>query len=281
MTIVTGATGTLGKLITERLLDRMPAEQIGGSVRDLGKAADFKSRGIRVRQGDFADPHSLLHAFEGASQVLLISSNSSGEKAKEHHRNAIRAAKQIGVERILYTSHMGASADSAFAPMRDHAATEQELKSSGVDFVSLRNGFYASSGLMLMGKFLQTGKVVAPHDGPVSWVAHDDLADAAVLALTDTSKMDGITAPLTGSETFDLAGLARMASELTGREIARVTVSDEEHRNTMLSHNAPEPQAELLAGLFRASRANEFAGVDPKLEFLLGPSAKIHAASFV
>ena len=99
--IITGATGKLGQLIIRKLLNEMPAEQIGVSVRDPGKAADLKSRGIRVRQGDFADPSSLLDAFEGASQVLLVSSNSSGENAQAHHRNAIDAAKQVGAQRIL------------------------------------------------------------------------------------------------------------------------------------------------------------------------------------
>jgi NAD(P)H dehydrogenase (quinone) len=270
--ILTGATGKLGQLITGKLLGKVRAEQIGVSVRDPGKATDLKSRGIRVRQGDFADPASLLHTFEGASQVLLISSNSSGENAQEHHRNAIHAAKQVGAQRILYTSHMGSNANSAFAPMRDHAATEEALKASGVPFTSLRNGFYAGSGVMLMGSFLQTGKVVAPQDGPVSWTAHDDLADAAVLALTGDGKLDGITAPLTSSEALDLAGLARLASELTGREITRVTVSDSEQRNTMLARGTPKHQADLSAGLFKASRANEFAMIDPNLETLLGRS---------
>ena len=165
---------------------------------------------------------------------------------------------------------MGASAGSAFAPMRDHAATEEALKESGVAFTSLRNGFYASSGVMLMGPYPQTGKVVAPQDGPVSWTTHDDLADVAALALTGKSKLDGITPALTGSEALDLAALAGIASELTGREITRVTVSDEEQRNTMLSRGVPEQQVNLSAGLFKASRANEFARVAPDLESLLG-----------
>ena len=184
MIIITGAAGKLGQLITGKLLDKMPAQQIGVSVRDPDKATDMKRRGIRVRQGDFTNPASLLYSFHGASQVLLISSNNSGETVRKHHGNAIYAAQQVGAQRILYTSHMGASANSAFAPMRDHAATEEALKTSGIAFTSLRNGFYADSGVMLMGPLLQTGEVVAPQDGPVSWIVHDNLADAAVLALT-------------------------------------------------------------------------------------------------
>ena len=269
MIILTGATGKLGQCVVEKLLTKLPADQIGVSVRDSSKAKHLTELGVRVRQADFADRASLLHAFEGAEQVLVISSNSSGASAVEHHRNAIDATKQVGARRVLYTSHMGASTTSAFAPMRDHAATEEVMKTSGLAFTSLRNGFYASSALMMMGPFLKIGKVVAPSDGPVSWTAHEDLAEAAVLTLTEEGRLDGITAPLTGEEAFDLAQLAGLASEIAGHEIRRVTLSDEEQRSSMLSRGTPEAMVDLFAGLFKGSRANEFARVDPTLARLL------------
>ncbi len=270
MIIVTGATGKLGQNIVEQLLKKVPAREIGISVRAPEKATALAERGVRVRQGNFGDPASLRHAFEGASQVLIISSNSSGEDAVRHHRNAIEAAKAVGARRVLYTSHMGSNAASLFSPMRDHAATEAILEKSGIAFTSLRNGFYADSGIMLMGQGLQTGEVAAPEHGPVSWTAHPDLAEAAVIALTDANRLSGITPPLTGSEALDLDGMAAIASELTGREIKRVTVTDEQHRDNLLSHHLPEPVADLLLGLFAASRKGEFVAVDPTLEQLLG-----------
>ena len=103
------------------------------------------------------------------------------------HRTAIEAATAAGVERIVYTSHMGANAASPFAPMPDHAATEAALRDSGVAYTALRSGFYATSGIMLMGRALETGTLAAPEDGPVSWTAHADLAEAAALALTPTA----------------------------------------------------------------------------------------------
>src|ERR1039458_663332 len=63
--IVTGANGQLGRAIVEQLLGRIPAEQIGVSVRDPEKAQGRAEQGVRVRRGDFADAASLAHAFEG------------------------------------------------------------------------------------------------------------------------------------------------------------------------------------------------------------------------
>ena len=272
MIVITGATGKLGQLIVDQLLRLVPANQIGLSVRAPDKAAALASRGVRVRQGDFENPASLRHAFEGASQVLIISSNSSGDGAVNHHRNAIHAAKEAGAHRVLYTSHMGANARSLFSPMRDHAATEAILQASGVAFTSLRNGFYTGSGIMLMGQALEIGTIFAPQDGPVSWTAHSDLAAAAVIALTDDARLDGITPALTATAALDLDGIAAIASQLTGRTIARATVTGEQYRESLTTHHVPAPMAELLVGLFEASYQGEFAAIDPALERLLGRS---------
>lgn len=269
MIIVTGANGKLGRAVTERLLERVPAEGIGVSVRDVEKARDLGDRGVRVRRGDFADPSSLTHAFEGASQVLIVSTDATGEAALRAHRAAIEAAAAAGADRIHYTSHMGASPSSPFAPMPDHAATEAALRESGVPFTSLRNGFYASTTLMLLGDALATGELVAPEDGPVAWTDHADLAEAAALALTGDA-LDGPTPALTGPEAVDLAGVAALATRLTGRPVRRVVVSDADYRARLLRHGLPEAQADLLVGLFAASRRGDFAPADPTLARLLG-----------
>jgi NAD(P)H dehydrogenase (quinone) len=270
MIIVTGATGKLGRRVVEQLLLRVPAEQVGLSVRDPSKARDFAERGVRVRSGSFTDPASLMPAFEGASQVLLISLDQLGDEALAHHRTAIEAAAKAGARRILYTSHMGAGPSSRFSAMREHAATEELLHASGVPFTSLRNGFYAASALQFMGPVLETGRIVLPEDGPVSWTTHADLAEAAAVALTDESRFDGPTPPLTAAEAVDFDQVAAVASELMGKTVTRVTVSDDDFRASMAAHGVPESVADLLLEIFAASRAHEFAAVDPALTTLLG-----------
>ncbi|TYP74494.1 SDR family oxidoreductase [Paenibacillus methanolicus] len=269
MIIVTGANGQLGRLVVEQLLRHVPAEQIGASVRDVNKAAELMERGVRVRSGDYNDAASLAHAFEGASQVFLVSSNSSGESAVQQHRTAIEAAKKAGASRIVYTSQMGASPNSYFPPMVDHAATEALLEDSGMAYVSLRNGFYADSALMLLGDALRTGELAVPEDGPVAWTSHGDLAEAAAVALLD-ARIRGVTPVLTGSEAIDLEGIAAMAAGLLGRPVRRTVIADDEYRAGLIARGLPEERADMFAGLYRASRRGEFARTDSTLARLLG-----------
>lgn len=269
MIVVTGATGQLGSAVVEHLLTRVPADQIGVSVRDPGKARSLAERGVRVRPGDFDDAFGLAEAFEGATELLLVSAAATGETGIRRHRTAIDAARDAGVGRITYTSHMGASASSPFPPMLVHAATEVMLQESGIPFTSLRNGFYIASARMLLGQARETGALAAPADGPVSWTAHADLAEAAAIVLTKGG-FDGPTPALTGAEALDLAELAGIAAELTGRPIARTVVSDGEYRAVLVARGVPEDRADLLLGMFAASRQGDFVAVDPTLEELLG-----------
>ncbi|MQY26672.1 NmrA family NAD(P)-binding protein [Nocardia aurantia] len=269
MIIITGANGLLGRRVVENLLRRVPATDIGVSVRDPAAAGWAAERDVRVRRGDFADPASLDYAFEDATQVLVVSVDSTGDEAVRRHRAAIDAAVRSGAEHILYTSHMGANPDSAFTPMPDHAVTETILQQAGVPFTVLRNGFYAASAAQLLGNALETGKIIAPQDAPVAWTAHADLAEAAAIALTDGRPL-GITPPLTGADATDLTGVAAVVAARTGRPLERIAIPDKDYRDNLLAHGLPEHLADMFTGLFTAIRNNEFAPATSDLAEILG-----------
>jgi NAD(P)H dehydrogenase (quinone) len=261
MIVVTGATGKLGSLVVDRLLERVPAETVGVSVRDPAKAASLAARGVRVRAGDFTDPASLKEAFEGADRVLVISAAIRGAGAAAANIAAIDAARGAGAGRIVYTSHQAASRDSLFLPMHTHAATEAHLLAQDTPFTSLRNGFYASTVDQHLGSVL-------PEDGPVSWTAHADLADAAVAALTE-DVLDGITPPLTAPVTRTFAELA------AEQGIEHVTLPDDEWLAAAVERGTPAPLAEFTLGMFRAARRGEFAVTDPTLEKVIGRTPQV------
>jgi NAD(P)H dehydrogenase (quinone) len=270
MIIVTGATGQLGSQIVERLLERVSADEVGVSVRDVDRAGDLAARAVRVRRGDFADPSTLEAAFEGASQVLVISVDRLGEQAVAQHTAAIDAGYRAGAHRVLYTSHQAASPDSSFAPARDHAATEAYLVGCDRPFTSLRNGFYTTSLAYLIAGTAQAGELVAPADGPVSWTTPADLAEAAATILAADARFDGPTPPLTASDAVDLQDVAAVLSKLSGRAIRRVVVDDEDYVGRLVDHGTPEPAARLFLGMFHAARRGEFAVTGSTLQTLIG-----------
>jgi NAD(P)H dehydrogenase (quinone) len=251
MIIITGATGKLGRQIVERLLARVPAHGVGVSVRDVDKARDLADRGVRVRAGSFTEPESLAYAFEGATQVLIVSVDKLGDQAVDQHRAAIDAAVTAGARRILYTSHAGARHGSHFQACRDHAATEDALAASGVAFTALRNAFYAATVGQFLGQSVGSGQIVLPTDGPVSWTDYTDLAEVAAVILADEGRFDGPTPPLTGARAYTYDEVAALASELTGHPFSRTTLPDEQFRQQLVgrartAHRGGRPDAQHL-----------------------------------
>lgn len=272
MFIVTGASGKLGRKIIENLLRRVPAASIGISVRDLAKVADFLALGIRVRPGDYRDPQSLRHAWSGAERLLLVSSNAAatGGDPLAEHATAIKIAREVGVDRIFYTSQISSSATSQFPPGRDHAATEKMLEESGLAWTAMRHGFYADSALMMNARGFAAGSLEGPEDGKVAWTTHDDLAAADAALLSGTEVMDGATPPLTGGETLDLTDLAKLAETILRKPISRTIVSDTSMVTQAREVGVPEGSIAIMLGYYRAARAGEFDVIDDTLAKILG-----------
>ena len=102
--VVTGATGQLGRLVVQALLQRgVPAEQIIATGRRTEVLGDLADRGVVVRRADFNDEASLPEAFAGADKLLLVSGSQAGQRVRQH-ANVINAAKAAGVGFIAYTS---------------------------------------------------------------------------------------------------------------------------------------------------------------------------------
>ncbi len=101
--LVTGASGALGRLVVEALLERVEPSRVVAAVRDPAKLADLAARGVEVRAADYEQPATLAAAFAGIDRLLLISSNAVGQRQPQH-ANVIAAAKDAGVGLIAYTS---------------------------------------------------------------------------------------------------------------------------------------------------------------------------------
>ena len=216
MIVITGATGALNGATVDHLLERVPASEVA-VVASATSRRPSPSPSAASRSAAATTP--TRPRFPPRS-TAPTSSCSSPRATRPRTRSpcTVRPSTPLstaGVGRILYTSHQAAAPDNPFAPGRDHFATEQLLAASGVPWTSLRNGFYAHSLGWLAGPWRETGVMAVPGDGPVSWTAREDAAEAAAVILASDGAYDGpttITAP--AAPTF--AELAEVASELVG-----------------------------------------------------------------
>lgn len=245
MIVITGATGQLGRLVIQSLLNKLPASQIVAAVRNPARAADLAALGVQVRKADYTDPALLEAAFQGAEKVLLISSSEIGQRAAQH-RNVIDAAKKAGVSLVAYTSILHADR-SPLGLAAEHAATEAYLRESGMPNVLLRNGWYTENYLASVPPALQHGAFIgSAGEGRISSAARVDYADAAAVALT-ASGQAGKVYELAGDDSYTLTEFAAELSRQSGKPVPYVNLPEADYKAALLGAGLPEPIANLLA----------------------------------
>ena len=228
MYVITGVTGKLGRVAVEDLLTRVPADEVAVVARDPRKAADLAARGVDVRQGDYEDPASLRTAFAGADVLLFVSSPDITPGARpRQHGNVVDAAVATGVGRVVYTSAIGAE-DAPPGFLTDHTVTEKLLADSGLPHTLLRNTFYLEAlvnpGLRAA---VDAGELLGADEGAaVNFATIADLGLAASVTLTGDGHA-GRAYELRGP-VWTLADLARILSEVSGKDVAYKPVPAEE-----------------------------------------------------
>jgi NAD(P)H dehydrogenase (quinone) len=268
---ITGATGHFGNLVIENLLRQgVPPEQIRASVRDVAKAGRLRGMGIEARRGDFDDPAALKNAFEGTERLLIISTDKIGSRV-EQHRRAVQAAKEAGVQRILYTSVVDMQQGDATHPIAiDHRATEQIIRETGIPYTFLRNTFYAEYMLGPLVQALDKGVyVTSVGDGKLGAAARTDLAEAAALALGETGQ-DNKIFELTYPRPWDFHEAVEVVSKVSGKPLEYRPVSAEELAQMMRQAGLPEQTIQMAVGMNRSLGEGDLSKTTPDLEKLLG-----------
>ncbi|MFD5320251.1 SDR family oxidoreductase [Streptomyces sp. NPDC127098] len=269
MYVVTAATGKLGRLVVDALLEKVPAEQVAVVVRNEAKAADLAARGVTVRVADYSAPESLANAFEAGDRVLFVSGTDVGRRIPQHAA-VVAAAKAAGVGLLAYTSVLGGPA-ADFTLADDHKATEELVIASGLPYTLLRNGWYHENYTEQLAPVLAHGAVVASAgDGRVASASRADYAAAAVAVLTGEGH-EGAVYELSGDTAWSLAEYAAELSRQTGREIRYTPVTPEEHLAILTGAGLPEPFAAVLVDVDASGIARGLlAGTSGDLARLVG-----------
>jgi NAD(P)H dehydrogenase (quinone) len=230
-TIITGASGSFGRQVTQLVLEKIPASELILVTRNPASLAEFAARGTQVRTGDFDKPETLAKPFAGGEKMLLISTLAVGPRRRQQHRAAIEAAISAGIKHIIYTSSAGIHPKSPSLAVADHYFTEELLRRSGTAFTFLRDSQYAEViATMIAPMALRTGKwIMSAGDGCMAFVSKKDCVASAAAALTSPGH-EGAVYEITGPDLYTFRQAAAIASELGGRPIEYVVVSDDEKR---------------------------------------------------
>jgi NAD(P)H dehydrogenase (quinone) len=273
--LVTGATGHLGKAVTESLLKKTDAVNISILVRDAEKAAAFKAAGVNVKIGDYNDYASLVMAFKGIDKVYMVSGNDLANRIPQHD-NVINAAKEAGVKHIVYTSYQRKN-ETDTSPIafvgNGHLNTEQKLKDSGLTYTILQHGIYADMIPIFAGEHLLENKTIylPAGDGKTTYVVRTDFGEAGANVLLDeTGKYDNKSIEMGGAEGLSWGDVAKLISGITGGEIAYVSPSNEEFAATLTKAHVPAEYIGLFIGFSNAAKEGEFENVTDNLQAILG-----------
>ena len=265
--LVTGANGKLGRHVVSLLLESGQDHIIAAS-RDTAKLADLAAKSAELRTVDFDDASSLAAAFTGVNRVLIISTDAlgAGQRLKQHQA-AVKAAAAAGAE-IIYTS-MPKPEGSAVIFAGDHLGTEQAVIASGQPYTILRDAWYQENLLMsLPGAFASGTLYTSAGEGRLSHVSHADVARSAAAALSKPSTNEILT--LTGPELLTTKQIAALASEVTGKPLAVVDLSDEQLAGGMKAAGVPEAIIPMLVSFDTNTREGGFDILTHDVEALTG-----------
>jgi uncharacterized protein YbjT (DUF2867 family) len=263
MILITGASGNVGREVLRQ------AAAAGLRLRAAYQSADKATQapaGVETVLMDYGKPETLRAAFREIEKLFLVGPPTADLVQME--ANAVDQAKRASVPHIVKLSALGGR--NAIFP-RQHADSEEHIKSSGIAYTFLRpNGFmqnfvnYDSPTIKTQNAFY-----AAVGHGAVSHIDLRDIAAAAVKVLSGRGH-EGKAYPLTGPEALTNAQVAEKISRAVGRKISYVNLAPADLKKALLAAGVPEWSADALLDLQRLYREGGASSVDPTFEQLMG-----------
>ncbi|MDJ0382236.1 NAD(P)H-binding protein [Streptomyces sp. G-G2] len=253
--------------MTQNAQNAQIALVIGGTGKSGRRVAEkLSARGLPVRVGsrhgepafDWSQPDTWAAALEGVDRVYVtyypdLAFPGAAEQVGEFSEVAVAS----GARRLVLLSGRGEEAAEV---------SEDNLKASGADWTVVRASWFNQN--FNESFFLEpvlAGEIALPTaDAVEAFVDVDDIADVVVAALTD-DKHIGKTYELSGPRLLSFSDVADELSKATGREIAYISVSNEDYRAVLRENDLPEEFADLFTMILDGRNAHLAHGVEEAL----------------
>ncbi|GAB3251352.1 SDR family oxidoreductase [Arthrobacter pigmenti] len=203
--LVTGGTGTLGRLLVRRLLDE------GRQVTVLTRRQPEPSRGVEFVTGDLGSDEGIDAAVQGIHTIVHLAGSAKGDEDKA--RNLVRAASKAGVRHLVHISVVGADRipvaskldRNMFGYFESKLEAERAVMESGIPWTVLRATQFNDLVLMVLQQMAKLPVVPLPKGMRVQPVEAAEVAERlAELAL---GLPKGLVPDLAGPKVYDIAQL--------------------------------------------------------------------------
>lgn len=229
--ILCGVGGNLGGKAAEFLLEKYPHDSLIFTSPTPKKLEPFAAQGVDTRVADFNNAESLTGVFDSADVMILVSMPFVGQKRRDAHKNALDAAVKSGVQKIVYTSVVGAGDKDIDAyEVNDHIWFENYIRSQPIHYLLLRNSQYAEA--MITNYFFaheSTQDTISNNmgEGKMAFVSRVDCARAAVAAAM--SDWEDRVVDVNGAQLMTIGEFAEIGNAVTGWQVKYHYVTDEEN----------------------------------------------------
>ena len=268
--LVTGATGTVGSEVVKQLSAK--GARVRACCHTLSKADKIRGPGVEIVEVDYNKPETVEAAFTGAERLFLLTP--LVDDMVEMTAELVAEAKKARVKHIVKVStiDVGADAEAKIPPIQWHRQAEKIVEESGIPYTFLRptSGWMQNfSNFYVQTIEAQNAIYTSAGEGKQGLVDARDMAAVAVEALTGDGH-EGKIYPITGPEAISHNQIAEILSEVLGRKISHVNLSEEDARKGFEEAGLPDWMVNSGIEGDRLTREGRLSAVLPTVEEVTG-----------
>ncbi|MGD7044860.1 SDR family oxidoreductase [Jeotgalibacillus proteolyticus] len=261
-TLITGFNGKTGFEVAKKA--KSAGLDFKCAVRDTEKAqAEFGSE-FSFTLLDFTLPETFVQAFNGVDRIFLIYPPGEGIEFERF----VEKAKELSIKQIVYLSIK----DVQFMPFIHHFKNEKLIKKTGIPYTFIRAGYFMQNlNDFLLQELKERQRIFVPAGkGKTSFVDARDLADIAVLALTNPSHHHNKSYVITGNEALSFYEAAERMTTILQLPIVYTDPSVKEFKQWMLSQGADPSFINIVTGIHFPTKLGLAKGISDDFEKVTG-----------